>query len=137
MRAACGALFRRIRGYSGGCAACVSLRIFFWLRQKLRCCASRPPGDGKMLVIGPAGSPRDPYSKKNCHPYGWQFFAASEYNGTGFKLENKIATQRSGYDFERRKTFAVEMNALARSSDIQRSFLSGKQHPFRYHSPMP
>ena len=31
----------------------------------------------------------------------------------------------SGHDFERRKTFAVEMNALARSSDIQRSFLSG------------
>ena len=30
----------------------------------------------------------------------------------------------SGHDFERRKTFAVEMNALARSSDIQRSFLS-------------
>ena len=26
---------------------------------------------------------------------------------------------------KRRKTFAVEMDALARSSDIQRSFLSG------------
>ena len=31
----------------------------------------------------------------------------------------------SGHDFERRKTFAVEMDALARSSDTQRSFLSG------------
>ena len=31
----------------------------------------------------------------------------------------------SGHDFERRKTFAVEMGALARPSDIQRSFLSG------------
>ena len=34
-------------------------------------------------------------------------------------------TWQSGHGFEQRKTFAVEMNALARSSDIQRSFLSG------------
>ena len=34
-------------------------------------------------------------------------------------------TQRSGHDFERRKTFAVEAGALARLPDIQRSFLSG------------
>lgn len=40
-------------------------------------------------------------------------------------LEYKPAIQRSDCGFERRKTFAVEMNALARSSDIQRSFLSG------------
>ena len=44
-----------IREYVGSCAACVSLRIFFWLRQKLRCAASRPSGDGKMLVIEPDG----------------------------------------------------------------------------------
>ena len=40
-------------------------------------------------------------------------------------LEYKPAIQRSDCGFERRKTFAVEMNALARASDIQRSFLSG------------
>ena len=40
-------------------------------------------------------------------------------------MEYKPAIQRSDCGFERRKTFAVEMNALARSSDIQRSFLSG------------
>ena len=45
--------------------------------------------------------------------------------------ENKIVTQRSGYDFERRKTFAVEVDALARSPDIQRSFLSGPSDWFR------
>ena len=39
-------------------------------------------------------------------------------------LKHKPAIQRSDCGFERRKTFAVEMNALARSSDIQRSFLS-------------
>ena len=39
--------------------------------------------------------------------------------------KNKLAAQQRGCEFERRKTFAVEMNALARSSDIQRSFLSG------------
>ena len=47
---------RQIREYSGSCAASVSLRIFFWLRQKLRCCASRPSCGGKMLVIEPASS---------------------------------------------------------------------------------
>ena len=41
------------------------------------------------------------------------------------KSGNKITAQRSGCDFERRKTFAVGMDAPARSSDIQRSFLSG------------
>ena len=44
---------QKIRGYSGGKAASVSLRIFFWPRQKLRCVASRPSVDGKMLVIEP------------------------------------------------------------------------------------
>ena len=47
---------RQIREYSGSCAASVSLRIFFWLRQKLRRCASRPSCGGKMLVIEPASS---------------------------------------------------------------------------------
>ena len=47
---------RQIREYSGSCAASVSLRIFFWLCQKLRCCASRPSCGGKMLVIEPASS---------------------------------------------------------------------------------
>ena len=42
-----------VREYSGGRAASVSLRIFFWLRQKLRCVASRPSVDGKMLAIEP------------------------------------------------------------------------------------
>ena len=42
-----------VREYSGGKAASVSLRIFFWLRQKLRCVASRPSVDGKMLAIEP------------------------------------------------------------------------------------
>ena len=45
-----------VREYSGGVAAFVPLRIFFWLRQKLRYCASRPSGDGKMLVIAPASA---------------------------------------------------------------------------------
>ena len=39
-------------------------------------------------------------------------------------LEHKPTIQRSDCRFERRKTFAVEMDAPARSSDIQRSFLS-------------
>ena len=49
---------------------------------------------------------------------------ATEQVRDGF-IKNKLAIQRSDCGFERRKTFAVEMNALARSSDIQRSFLSG------------
>ena len=44
---------RQIREYSGSCAASVSLRIFFWLCQKLRCVASRLSVDGKMLAIEP------------------------------------------------------------------------------------
>ena len=43
-------------GVLRSCAASVSLRIFFWLCQKLRCCASRPSCGGKMLVIEPASS---------------------------------------------------------------------------------
>ena len=39
--------------------------------------------------------------------------------------KSKIVTQRSGHDFERRKTFAVEADAPVRLPDIQRSFLSG------------
>ncbi len=50
-------------------------------------------------------------------------------------LEHKPAIQRSDCGFERRKTFAVEMNALARSSDIQRSFLSGAGGGTRTHTP--
>ena len=44
-----------VREYSGGVAAFVPLRIFFWLRQKLRCFASRPSDDGKMLAVEPNG----------------------------------------------------------------------------------
>ena len=47
-------------------------------------------------------------------------------------LEYKPAIQRSDCGFERRKTFAVEMNALARSSDIQRSFLSVFSQHYRW-----
>ena len=50
-------------------------------------------------------------------------FALLEHYGSTAK--NKIVTQQSGHDFERRKTFAVEAGALARLPDIQRSFLSG------------
>ena len=49
------AVGKMIGRYSGGDAAFVSLRIFFWLRQKQRCGASRPSDDGKMLVIEPDG----------------------------------------------------------------------------------
>ena len=52
-------------------------------------------------------------------------------------LEYKPAIQRSDCGFERRKTFAVEMNALARSSDIQRSFLSGAGGGTRTHTESP
>ena len=61
-----------VREYSGGKAAFVSLRIF-WLRQKVRCRASRPPDGGQMLGIEPTGLLRDSYSKKKCHPFGWHF----------------------------------------------------------------
>ena len=46
---------RSVREYSGGAAAFVPRRIFFWLCQKPRCSASRPSGDGKMLVVEPDG----------------------------------------------------------------------------------
>lgn len=42
-----------VQKYSGGGAAVVPRRIFFWLRQKLQCFALRPSGDGKMLVVEP------------------------------------------------------------------------------------
>ena len=48
-------LSRTVREYSGGRAAVVPRRIFFWLRQKLQCLALRPSGDGKMLVVEPDG----------------------------------------------------------------------------------
>ena len=50
------ALRAMIREYSGGDAASVPLRIFFWLRQKLRRCAPPPSDDGKMLAVAPASS---------------------------------------------------------------------------------
>ena len=62
--------------------------------------------------------------KKKSHPFGWLFFLGCQ-NTMDQQPKNKIVTQRSGHDFERRKTFAVEVDALARSPDIQRSFLSG------------
>ena len=45
-----------VREYSASKAGSVSLRIFFWLCQKLRCRASPPSIDGKMLVIEPASA---------------------------------------------------------------------------------
>ena len=64
--------------------------------------------------------------KSRCERYAVRSddVSCAHYRSTG-KLKNKIVTQRSGHDFERRKTFAVEVDALARSPDIQRSFLSG------------
>ena len=50
-------------------------------------------------------------------------------------LEHKPAIQQSDCGFERRKTFVVEMNAPAQSSDIQRSFLSGAGGGTRTHTP--
>ena len=50
--------------------------------------------------------------------------AVSEHDGSLSSAENKLVTQRRGREFERRKPFVVEMGALARPSDIQRSFLS-------------
>ena len=50
--------------------------------------------------------------------------AVSEHDGSLSSAENKLVTQRRGHEFERRKPFVVEMGALARPSDIQRSFLS-------------
>ena len=58
---------------------------------------------------------------------------ATEQVRDGF-IKNKLAIQRSDCGFERRKTFAVEMNALARASDIQRSFLSGAGGGTRTHT---
>ena len=55
---------------------------------------------------------------------------ATERVRDGF-IKNKLAIQRSDCGFERRKTFAVEVDALARSPDIQRSFLSGPSDWFR------
>ena len=40
-------------------------------------------------------------------------------------IKNKLAIQRSDCTLKRRKTFAVEADALARLPDIQRSCLSG------------
>ena len=59
---------------------------------------------------------------------------ATEQVRDGF-IKNKLAIQRSDCKFKRRKTFAVEAGTLAWLPDIQRSFLSGKQHPFRSPNP--
>ena len=56
MKFICRAVRGRIREYSADCVGSVPLRIFFWLRQKLRCCASRPSCDGKILAVAPASS---------------------------------------------------------------------------------
>ena len=45
--------------------------------------------------------------------------------------KNKLAAQQRGCEFERRKTFAVEMSTLVWSSDIQRSFLRGTPDTIR------
>ena len=44
---------RQIREYSGSCAASVSLRIFFWLCQKLRRCAPHHLAMAKCLWSPP------------------------------------------------------------------------------------
>ena len=49
---------------------------------------------------------------------------ATEQVRDGF-IKNKLAIQRSDCKLKRRKTFAVEADALARLPDIQMSFLSG------------
>ena len=49
---------------------------------------------------------------------------ATEQVRDGF-IKNKLAIQRSDCKLKRRKTFAVETDALARLPDVQRSFLSG------------
>ena len=49
----------------------------------------------------------------------------SEQSGLCREAKTKPAIQRSDCGLERRKTFAVEVDALARLPDIQRSFLSG------------
>ena len=46
---------------------------------------------------------------------------------------NPLQSSVSDCGFERRKTFAVEMDAPTRSSDIQRSFLSGGAGGIRTH----
>ena len=57
-----------VREYSASKAGSVSLRIFFWLCQKLRCRASPPSIDGKMLVIEPAPGPRKPLYYRCTNP---------------------------------------------------------------------
>ena len=74
---------RQIREYSGSCAASVSLRIFFWLRQKLRCVASRPSVDGKMLAIEPRVRSGAHIPKRNAiHLDGISFWQAAPFKIT-------------------------------------------------------
>ena len=61
-------------GYSGGCAASVPLRIFFWHSQKLRRFAPRPSYDGKMLVVEPqCFSRHSSATNKKDVPFGTSF----------------------------------------------------------------
>ena len=72
-----------VREYSGGRAASVSLRIFFWLRQKLRCVASRPSVDGKMLAIEPRVRCGAHIPKRNAiHLDGISFWQAAPFKIT-------------------------------------------------------
>lgn len=72
-----------VREYSSGRAASVSLRIFFWLRQKLRCVASRPSVDGKMLAIEPRVRCGAHIPKRNAiHLDGISFWQAAPFKIT-------------------------------------------------------
>ena len=60
--------------YSANFVGSVSLRIFFWLRQKLRHFVPRPSYDGKMLVIEPQGSRATRLRpKQKAIPFGMTF----------------------------------------------------------------
>ena len=73
----------RFGRYSGGCAAFVPLRIFFWLCQKLRRFAPQPSYDGKMLVTEPRRVSRGPWhSHKKYRPAGGIFYGGAEGNRT-------------------------------------------------------
>ena len=59
------------------------VRIFFWLRQKLRCVASRPSVDGKMLAIEPRVRCGAHIPKRNAiHLDGISFWQAAPFKIT-------------------------------------------------------
>ena len=94
---------------------------FLLAAPKLRRCAPRHLAMAKCLWSNHGFVAGSVLQKEM--PSEWMafFFVSCEHYGSTAK--NKIVTQRSGHDFERRKTFAVEAGALAWLPDIQRSFL--------------